>query len=107
MSEWYERAACKGQDINIFYDSTVKGITRPHNKALGFCNGTNDREPCDVREECLAFALSFPLEYDQYGIFGGMTGAQRRRIRRGDNRPYKQRGPAPQIITGLDDVETP
>lgn len=107
MSEWYERAACKGQDINIFYDSSVKGVTRPHNKALGFCNGTNERPACPVRDECLGFALSFPLEYDQYGIFGGMTGAQRRRIRRGDNRPYKQRGPAPQIITGLDDTETP
>ena len=105
MSEWYEHATCRGQDINIFYDSTIKGISRPHNKALGFCNGTNDRAVCPVREECLNFALSFPLEYDQYGIFGGMTGAQRRRLRRGDNRPYKQRGPAPQIITGLDDVE--
>jgi len=107
MSEWYEHAACKGQDINIFYDSSVKGVTRPHNKALGFCNGTEDQPACPVREQCLQFALSFPLEYDQYGIFGGMTGAQRRRIRRGDNRPYKQRGPAPQIITGLDDIETP
>ena len=105
MSEWYEHAACKGQDINIFYDSTIKGISRPHNKALAFCNGTNDQPPCPVREECLQFALSFPLEYDQYGIFGGMTGAQRRRIRRGYNRPYKQPGPAKQIITGLDDTQ--
>ena len=51
MSEWYEHAACKGQDINIFYDSTIKGISRPHNKALAFCNGTNDQPPCPVREE--------------------------------------------------------
>ena len=105
MSEWYEHAACKGQDINIFYDSTIKGVTRPHNKALGFCNGTNEQPACPVREQCLEFALSFPLEYDQYGIFGGMTGAQRRRLRRGDLRPYKQRGPAKQIITGLDDTQ--
>ena len=105
MSQWYEQAACKGQDINIFYDSTIKGVTRPHNKALAFCNGTEDQPACPVRDECLNFALSFPLEYDQYGIFGGMTGAQRRRLRRGDNRPYKQRGPAPQIITGLDDTQ--
>ena len=102
MSEWYEQAACKGQDINIFFDSSVKGVTRPHNKALGFCNGTTDRDPCPVREECLKFALSFPTEYDMYGIYGGLTGAQRRRMRRGDLRPYKKRGPAPQEIVGLD-----
>jgi hypothetical protein len=106
MRAWHEQAACRGQDIDIFYhDRTVKGSKRPDNKALGFCNGNNERPPCPVREQCLEFALGFPAEYDMYGIFGGMTGAQRRRIRRGDLRPYKQRGPAPQIITGLDDAD--
>lgn len=102
MTAWHEQAACKGQDINLFFESSVKGVRRPLNKALAFCNGDNERGICPVREECLQFALAFPSEYDMYGIYGGLTGAQRRRIRRGDTRPYKKRGPVPQEITGLD-----
>ena len=105
MSEWYEHAACRGQDINLFFDPKDRNLRRNDSAALAFCNGNNERKPCPVREQCLEFALSFSQEYDMYGIYGGLTGAQRRRLRRGDLRPYKQRGPARQIITGLDDVD--
>jgi len=104
---WYEQAACRGQDINLFFAQSKQGESRPMLEALAFCNGTDNQPACPVREQCLEFALSFSQEYDMYGIYGGLTGAQRRRLRRGDLRPYKQRGPARQIITGLDDIETP
>ncbi len=35
---------------------------------------------CSVRDECLAFALEHP---DLTGIWGGMSGQQRRRLRAG------------------------
>ena len=105
MSEWYERAACRGQDINLFFDLNDRNTRRNDTIALGFCNGNVEREPCPVREQCLEFALSFSQEYDMYGIYGGLTGAQRRRLRRGDLRPYKQRGPARQVITGFDNSD--
>lgn len=104
MSQWYEQAACRGQNVNLFFDQSDRNTRRNDAQALAFCNGNDDYPPCPVRDECLQFALSFSQEYDMYGIYGGLTGAQRRRLRRGDLRPYKQRGPARQIITGLDDV---
>jgi hypothetical protein len=104
LTQWYEQAACRGQDINLFFDQNDRTKRRNDTEALAFCNGTDKQSACLVREECLEFALSFSQEYDMYGIYGGLTGAQRRRLRRGDLRPYKQRGPARQIITGLDDA---
>jgi hypothetical protein len=105
MTAWYEQAACKGQDINLFFAQSKHGESRPMRLALSFCNGDNDKHVCPVREECLEFAMGFSQEYDMYGIYGGLTGAQRRRLRRGDLRPYKQRGPQRQVITGFDDLE--
>jgi hypothetical protein len=47
--------------------------------ALPICNGDYSDSPCPMRSSCLLQAL---INNDQKGIWGGMTGPQRRWIRR-------------------------
>lgn len=57
-SAWMEHAACKGQDLSIFF---VERGEKPY-KALAFC----DR--CVVRDECLEYAQN---NGEFHGIWGG------------------------------------
>jgi WhiB family redox-sensing transcriptional regulator len=68
FSEWLSRAACKGETDWFFsYDEEFV----EHARAI--C------EDCEVREECLQTALADP---NLYGVWGGTTKAERRRIHR-------------------------
>lgn len=69
---WLEAAACKGMDPNIFYP----GVYNPTGveSALAVCSG------CTVSEECLEDALE-DYQYGQYGIRGGQSERERRRLR--------------------------
>lgn len=78
--QWRDHAACLGMDTSLFFH-TVGGSSHVKD-SLRICNGYGDRPPCPVREECGEFALSFPKEEDIAGIFGGMTPAERHRIRK-------------------------
>lgn len=62
-------AACKGCDTDVFFTPSREA------EALAICSG------CEVRAECLAFALSLPEQIDAAGVFGGLTVAQRRALR--------------------------
>jgi WhiB family redox-sensing transcriptional regulator len=67
--EWHLRAACRGRrDVSWF--PTAGRTAAP---AVAVCR------TCPVREECLAWALSQPL--NPVGIWGGHTEDQRRRMR--------------------------
>lgn len=66
---WHSSAACKGMDPDVFYPSRGSDV-RP---AKAVCSS------CSVREECLEFALD---EADKFGIWGGMSERERRRLRR-------------------------
>jgi predicted Fe-S protein YdhL (DUF1289 family) len=59
---WMARAACRGQDTELFYIDR----STSHGKV---CGG------CPVRAECLVAGLR-----DEFGVWGGSTPAQRRRI---------------------------
>jgi WhiB family redox-sensing transcriptional regulator len=65
--DWLEFALCAETDINAWFPS--KGGRTSQAKELCF--------KCEVREQCLAAALTEPL---QHGIRGGMSPRQRRKL---------------------------
>ena len=66
---WQDRAACFGVDPDVFFPVSEEEA----GPALTFC-GT-----CLIREECLAWALK---NGERYGVWGGLTEQQRRRVQR-------------------------
>ena len=66
---WTNQAACRGTDTEIFYPVT----SDEEAEALSIC------ATCPVRAQCLDDALR---NRETYGIWGGTTPEQRRRIRR-------------------------
>jgi WhiB family redox-sensing transcriptional regulator len=66
---WQRSANCMGVDPDLFFPERG-GSTR---EAKEVCRG------CVVREDCLDFALD---NGEKFGIWGGMSERERRRIRR-------------------------
>ena len=66
---WTDQAACRGTDTEIFYPVTPDEEA----EALSIC------ATCPVRAQCLDYAIR---NRETYGIWGGTTPDQRRRIRR-------------------------
>jgi WhiB family redox-sensing transcriptional regulator len=66
---WQERANCLGVDPDLFFPE--RGASTKEAKAV--CNG------CEVRMECLEYALRHG---EKFGIWGGMSERERRRLRR-------------------------
>jgi WhiB family transcriptional regulator, redox-sensing transcriptional regulator len=67
-TDWFENAACRGEDINLFFPGTGE---IPFT-AFAICSR------CPVRRECLDYALT---NHIQHGVFGGIGPRQRRRVR--------------------------
>lgn len=67
IPEWHARAACREANPDLFFPLGYGD--RNSRAALAFC------EVCAVRETCLEESLT---DWQEYGIFGGMTPAQRR-----------------------------
>ena len=66
---WQDRAACFGIDPDVFFPISEEEA----GPALAYCGS------CRIREECLAWALK---NGERYGVWGGMTEQQRRRLAR-------------------------
>lgn len=66
---WHQRANCTGVDPELFFPQRG-GSTK---EAKEVCRG------CVVREECLEYAISYG---ERFGIWGGMSERERRRVRR-------------------------
>lgn len=66
---WEERALCAQTDPEAFFP--LKGSSTREAKQV--CNS------CEVRAECLTTALT---RDEPYGIWGGLTGNERRRLRK-------------------------
>jgi WhiB family redox-sensing transcriptional regulator len=64
---WQERSACYGIDPEIFFPTTEEEA----GLALSYCS------VCTVRELCLAWAVR---NGERYGVWGGTTEQQRRRL---------------------------
>jgi WhiB family redox-sensing transcriptional regulator len=66
---WQDRAACFGVDPDVFFPISEEEA----GPALAYCR------VCRIREECLAWALK---NGERYGVWGGLTEQQRRRLQR-------------------------
>ncbi len=66
---WQDKANCKGANADLFFPE--RGAST--RKAKTICAA------CQVRVECLEFAL---LESEKFGIWGGLSERERRRIRK-------------------------
>src|SRR5579859_5763013 len=78
---WQDRALCAQTDPEAFFPEKG-GSTR---EAKQVCRS------CEVRAECLQFAL----EHDErFGIYGGLSERERRRLKRQAARPLAPASPA-------------
>ena len=79
--EWVTRANCRGLDPDLFFPERGD----PTREAKAVCQG------CRVRSDCLAVALA---RSEKFGIWGGMSERERRRIRRALAHSRRRRGAA-------------
>jgi WhiB family redox-sensing transcriptional regulator len=68
--DWQERALCAQTDPEAFFPEKG-GSTR---EAKRICAS------CDVRAQCLEYALAFD---ERFGIWGGLSERERRKLKRG------------------------
>ena len=66
---WQERANCLGVDPDLFFPE--RGASTK--EAKGVCHG------CEVQPDCLEYALRHG---EKFGIWGGLSERERRRLRR-------------------------
>lgn len=94
MPDWMQRGACRGQDVTWWYPTIIDGdgsewfddgtiwqafgdTAEFYDKARAVCIN------CPVRDQCLTFAFE---ERQFYGMWGGLTPIERRRIERSHRR---------------------
>lgn len=75
---WQDKALCAETDPDAFFPERG-GSTR---EAKRVCRS------CEVRAECLEYALGH--EVGQFGVWGGMSERERRRLRRAAASPVPQ-----------------
>jgi len=68
MYPYLDDAACRGIDPELFYAESATAIMN----AKTMCAG------CDVREECLEWAI----RREEFGVWGGTTARERAALRR-------------------------
>lgn len=66
---WQDYANCRGADADLFFPE--RGAST--RKAKAICTA------CEVKDECLDFAI---VNGEKFGIWGGMSERERRRVRR-------------------------
>lgn len=71
LPEWMDEAACR----NAPHDWWFPNRGEDGWKAKKVC-----WQQCSVRQQCLDYAITTPQQ--KYGIWGGLTESQRRRVRR-------------------------
>ena len=68
MPAWRDEAACRGVDPTLFFPD----VGEPAHEARAVCAS------CPVRDECAEWAIR---SGEKFGIWGGLTERERRRIR--------------------------
>ena len=74
IPDWHVHAACIGLDIGIFFPDYGGG-------EKAFAQAKKVCESCPVIAECLDRQLELESFEDQWGMFGGMTPRERKKIR--------------------------
>jgi len=72
--DWRERAACRGKPSELFFPPKPLLATN-YRVAREICQN------CRVKEECLALVMRLDGMDDRWGMFGGLTPSERRRLR--------------------------
>lgn len=85
---------CKGL-TTFFYPNRPSSEVA---QAKGVCNGLDGQLPCPFRDECLRYAID---NHEGYGVWGGTSERDRRKIQRARNRYKSFR------IYNLEDVRFP
>src|SRR5271169_4179143 len=89
--DWRSAAACRSADPELFFPIAATGpAVRQIARAKTICAG------CEVRRECLEFALA---QNQNYGIWGGTTAEDRQRGRR--RRPRAAAAAAKRTVAAL------
>lgn len=70
MDEWEDNAACRDKPSGWFFPA----VGELHKAAKSVCAA------CDVRQECLDFALR---NHEHHGVWGGLTPGERQRLEDG------------------------
>jgi WhiB family redox-sensing transcriptional regulator len=70
LRKWSQEARCKGLPADWFYDDNYANSNNAD--AIKMCEG------CPVKEPCKDWAI----KYEEHGVWGGLTPAQRRTLRR-------------------------
>ena len=78
---WRKRAACRGQPVDLFFPMANKPREDAYAEGKKFCAA------CPVTAECYEESSVFVKVGDQYGLFGGLSPAERRRKRAGIEAP--------------------
>lgn len=74
---WFNRALCRGYFDVYFPPNREDGQHATHTRAVRLC------APCPVQRQCLELAMSAEgsaAAGARYGVFGGLTPAQRREL---------------------------
>lgn len=81
--DWRPRAACRGVDTNVFFPE--KGASKRETaRAKEICRS------CVVSRQCGEYAMQWDERY-MVGIWGGMTGIERRRQRTDNNKAMEEK----------------
>jgi WhiB family transcriptional regulator, redox-sensing transcriptional regulator len=71
-SSWWDLAACRSADPELFFPITSTGAGRPKvTRAKAMC------ARCPIRQQCLDYAID---SHEVYGIWGGTSEEERRLI---------------------------
>ena len=73
LDRWWDHAACKGMDLNLFIIEPGERFSKARIKEA--------KAVCVVRPECLADSLKYSTtQLECYGIWGGLTWKERRQL---------------------------
>ena len=76
LDRWWDHAACKGMDLNLFIIEPGERFSKARIKEAKAVCAT-----CFVRPECLAESLNYSTtQLECYGIWGGLTWKERRQL---------------------------
>lgn len=83
VPDWRARGACTAADPDLFFPVSAAGPSlRQEQRAKAVCAG------CQVRPECLQYALSTG---QVYGVWGGHSADELTKLRRNRQRAYRRR----------------
>jgi hypothetical protein len=81
LDRWWDHAACRGMDLNLFIFEPGERYSR---KKIALAKAVC--ATCFVRPECLAESLKYSTtQLECYGIWGGLTWKERRKLQSDTN----------------------